>query len=231
MSITWCLISLSQLWPDLHRLNSDTIPSLNVWLFNTSHMILLQHSHSTKLFGPKFISFDKLARTWWTSLLGSLLHQHGRAQWCLLHIVPVCGYVKCLCAFCNVQLLDLLWGISQLGCPSIVVMVHWWKTYHPTDGFKPCGLSSGTGKSSFSLLSFDVVMPQWLDHLPSGKHYLMWSGDCLCSLPINPALELPSYLILSCFVPQRYQSTHLAYLICNSIGLLLVVWLQMLWWI
>ena len=38
---------------------------------------------------------------------------------------------------------------------------------------------------------------------------------------INPASEAPSYLILSSFVPLRYLSTYLAYLICSSVGLLL----------
>ena len=38
---------------------------------------------------------------------------------------------------------------------------------------------------------------------------------------INPASEAPSYLILSSFVPLRYQSTYLAYLMCSSVGLLL----------
>ena len=38
---------------------------------------------------------------------------------------------------------------------------------------------------------------------------------------INPASELPSYFILSSFVPLRYWSMYLAYLICSFIGLLL----------
>ena len=38
---------------------------------------------------------------------------------------------------------------------------------------------------------------------------------------INPASEAPSYLILSSFVPLRYLSTYLAYLICSCVGLLL----------
>ena len=38
---------------------------------------------------------------------------------------------------------------------------------------------------------------------------------------INLASEVPSYLILSSFVPLRYLSTYLAYLICSSVGLLL----------
>ena len=38
---------------------------------------------------------------------------------------------------------------------------------------------------------------------------------------INPALEAPSYLILSSFVPLRYLSMYLAYLICSCAGLLL----------
>ena len=54
--------------------------------------------------------------------------------------------------------------------------------------------------------------------------------ECLSSLfspqseseyPINPASDAPSYLILSSFVPLRYQSMYLAYLICSSVGLLL----------
>ena len=38
---------------------------------------------------------------------------------------------------------------------------------------------------------------------------------------INQASELPSYLILSSFVPLRYRSTYLVYLMCSSVGLLL----------
>ena len=38
---------------------------------------------------------------------------------------------------------------------------------------------------------------------------------------INPASELPLYLILSSFVPLRYWSTYFAYFICSFIGLLL----------
>ena len=38
---------------------------------------------------------------------------------------------------------------------------------------------------------------------------------------INPAYELPSYLILSSFVPLRYLSMYFAYLICSFVGLLL----------
>ena len=39
--------------------------------------------------------------------------------------------------------------------------------------------------------------------------------------PINPASDAPSYLILSSFVPLRYLSMYLAYLICSSVRLLL----------
>ena len=38
---------------------------------------------------------------------------------------------------------------------------------------------------------------------------------------INPASEFPSYLILISFVPFRYLSTYLVYLICSWVGLLL----------
>ena len=38
---------------------------------------------------------------------------------------------------------------------------------------------------------------------------------------INPASELPSYLILNSFVPLRYHSMYFAYLICSFVGLLL----------
>ena len=38
---------------------------------------------------------------------------------------------------------------------------------------------------------------------------------------INPASELPLYLILNSFVHLRYLSTYLVYLICSFIGLLL----------
>ena len=38
---------------------------------------------------------------------------------------------------------------------------------------------------------------------------------------INPASEAPLYLFLSSFVPLRYPSIYLAYLICSCVGLLL----------
>ena len=49
----------------------------------------------------------------------------------------------------------------------------------------------------------------------------LFSPQSESEYPINPASEAPSYLILSSFVPLRYQSTYLAYLMCSSVGLLL----------
>ena len=49
----------------------------------------------------------------------------------------------------------------------------------------------------------------------------LFSPQSESEYPINPASEAPSYLILSSFVPLRYLSTYLAYLICSFVGLLL----------
>ena len=49
----------------------------------------------------------------------------------------------------------------------------------------------------------------------------LFSPQSESEYPINPASEAPSYLILSFFVPLRYLSTYLAYLMCSSVGLLL----------
>ena len=49
----------------------------------------------------------------------------------------------------------------------------------------------------------------------------LFSPQSESEYPINPASELPLYLILSSFVPFRYQSMYFAYLICSFIGLLL----------
>ena len=56
----------------------------------------------------------------------------------------------------------------------------------------------------------------------------MWSDDhslfspqSESEYPINLASEFPLYLILSSFVPLRYQSTYFMYLICSFVGLLL----------
>ena len=77
------------------------------------------------------------------------------------------------------------------------------------------------------LLSFDIVMPKRLHHFPSETCCLMRSDNCLCSHP-NPSLIIwlsrfrtSVMLHLEFFVLWRYQSAHLAYLMCNSIGLLL----------
>ena len=49
----------------------------------------------------------------------------------------------------------------------------------------------------------------------------LFSPQSESEYPINPASEAPLYLILSSFVPLRYWSTYLAYLMCSSVGLLL----------
>ena len=49
----------------------------------------------------------------------------------------------------------------------------------------------------------------------------LFSPQSESEYPIDLASELSSYLILSSFVPLRYQSTYLVYLICSSVGLLL----------
>ena len=49
----------------------------------------------------------------------------------------------------------------------------------------------------------------------------LFSPQSKSKYPTNPASEPPSYLILSSFVPLRYFSTYLVYLMCSSVGLLL----------
>ena len=49
----------------------------------------------------------------------------------------------------------------------------------------------------------------------------LFSPQSESEYPINPALELPSYLIQSSFVPWRYLNTCFVYFICKSDGLLL----------
>ena len=49
----------------------------------------------------------------------------------------------------------------------------------------------------------------------------LFSPQSESEYPINPASEAPSYMILISFVPLRYLSTYLVYLICSFIGLLL----------
>ena len=49
----------------------------------------------------------------------------------------------------------------------------------------------------------------------------LFSPQSESEYPINPASEALSYLILSSFVPLRYLSMYLVYLICSCIGLLL----------
>ena len=66
-------------------------------------------------------------KNWWTDLPDLTLWWCGRVQWYLHHTVLIYNGVEYLYALCDVQLLDLSWEISQLGCLRIVVLVCWWE--------------------------------------------------------------------------------------------------------
>ena len=143
VSITWyinqplvrlllCITNLQLVWYHLHRfvLCNDLIQFL-VRMFGFKSEYISPYSVSTLPLNWTMIVQSwtwivplwQLTRTWWTDRLDYQLQRYGKVLWPYFHTVPEYNGVECLYVLFNVQLLDLLWGILQLGCLSIVVLI------------------------------------------------------------------------------------------------------------
>ena len=196
------MISFAQVWAVQW---SDTIPSQNVQFQVRIDLTLFHFNTPTELNYSKIIQFWTwivplwwLARTWWTDWLDYQFQQHGKVLWPYFHTVPECNDVEYQCVWFDVWLLDLLWGILQLGCPSIVVLVLWWGTLFlcwriwAMQLVIQCWLVPYIQLLPLKMQPFFVAeMPKILHHWPSGKCVLMWSDG---NLYFHPNLSLSIWL-------------------------------------
>ena len=132
----------------------------------------------------------RLLGTSWTGLLGYQPQRHGEVLRPYSRIVLKYNDVEYRCVWFDVRLLDLSWGILQLGCPCIVELVRLWDTLFLRWKILTMQLVIQCWQVPYIQLLpltmrqfFVTEMPKILHHLPSRKCVLMWSDDHLCFHP------------------------------------------------
>ena len=218
VSITWyiiqplvrlllCITSPQLVWYYLHRfvLCNNPIQFL-LRMFSLQSEYISPYSVSTLPLNRTTIVRSwtwivpplRLARTSWTDQLGYQCQQHGKVLWPYFRTVPEWSDVEYLYVWFDVQLLDLPWGISQLGCLSILELVRGWDTLFlcwriwAMQLVIQCWLIPYIQLLPLTMRRSSVTeMPKILCRLPSGKCDLMLSDDHLCSHP-NLSLSIRS---------------------------------------